>query len=243
MQTYTWWGGNYPPPSHLKTPNQLKKLGLYPKQAVGVIYRKGISPLYLYDPRDPNSVMIAAVFQAQWRYDRNQSARWAKALLERDDWVILDTETTGLRKPQICQIAIINPNGETLVDTFVKPTKPIEAKATQVHGITNEMVKNAPFFSQVYPDILNAIACREVLIYNAEFDVTVLKECSRYTFAPIAKGFTDVMVRYAKYKGEWNGYRADYAYPKLGGNHSAKGDCLAVLQILKEMADSLEEER
>lgn len=56
------------------------------------------------------------------------------------NYIILDTETTGLdNTAEIVEISVINDQGEVLLDTLIKPTKPIPGDATAIHGITNEM--------------------------------------------------------------------------------------------------------
>jgi DNA polymerase-3 subunit epsilon len=237
LTQYSWWGGQNPPPSHLRTAKQLSQSNLIPRKAVGVIYGRAGHQINLYDPRDSQSVFTPSQFEAMKLRDRTLAKDWATAILQRDDWVILDTETTGLKAPEICQIAIINHQGEPVLDTLVRPTKPIEDDAIKIHGITNQLVEFAPSFSQVYPEILNAITCKEVLIYNASFDIGVLKHCSANYRSPLAmKNVTDFMLIYAQFVGEWSGYYNSYKYPKLQGNHSALGDCLKVLEIIQLMA-------
>ena len=64
---------------------------------------------------------------------------------------ILDTETTGLYDDaEIVEISIIDENGGVLLDTLVKPLKPIPAEATAIHGITNEMVATAPTWVAIH---------------------------------------------------------------------------------------------
>jgi len=94
-------------------------------------------------------------------------------VIKSGDYLLLDTETTGLGSDaEICQIAIINSKGETLLDTLVKPVKPIPAEATAIHGITNEDVAEAQPFSgrQVY-DIISG---KHVVVYNADYDSEML---------------------------------------------------------------------
>jgi DNA polymerase III subunit epsilon len=155
MQTYSWWGGENPPPSHLKTTKQLDQLGFYPKKALGVIYLKNGKPCYLFDPNDKTSVMTKQAIEEMHFYDQLKATQWARELLARE-FVILDTETTGIKEPEICQIAIIDHNANTLLNTLVRPNKPIESQAQSVHGISNESVKNAPTFREIYPEILNS---------------------------------------------------------------------------------------
>ena len=53
----------------------------------------------------------------------------------REDWVIIDTETTGLRNAEIVQIGVLHGSGEVLLDSLVKPTIPIPDKTSLIHGI------------------------------------------------------------------------------------------------------------
>ena len=64
---------------------------------------------------------------------------------------IIDLETTGvnLGTDRIVEIAIVKimPDGKKLVKRkLINPEIPIPASTTEIHGITNEMVKDAPTF-------------------------------------------------------------------------------------------------
>lgn len=68
--------------------------------------------------------------------------------------VFFDLETTGVdtETDRICQIAAIkiHPDGKKETkDILINPEIPIPAEATAVHGVTNEMVKDAPTFKQL----------------------------------------------------------------------------------------------
>jgi hypothetical protein len=230
IKQYSWWGGTNPPPSYLKTENQLISLGYFPVKAEGVIYGKKGTPTFLFNQLNPLSATPLPVIRTKQKRDKATAVKWAKDLLSRE-FLILDTETTGIKKPSACQIAIINQSGEVLINTLVKPTKPIEEKAQKVHGITNELVKNAPFFMEIYYEIVNLLTCQEVVIYNKDFDIEVLNNSSPRPI--IARQFTDPMPYYAMWLGQWNPYHGDYQYPKLEGNHDALGDCLKTLEIIK----------
>ena len=68
---------------------------------------------------------------------RAQAIEEARRLLKSDP-VILDTETTGLgQNAQICEIAMLLADGALVLNTRVRPTIPISAEATGVHGITD----------------------------------------------------------------------------------------------------------
>jgi DNA polymerase III subunit epsilon len=166
---------------------------------------------------------------------------WARQLMSRVDWCILDTETTGLGVAEIVEIAIAAPDGQVLVNTLVKPQLCIEAGASKVHGIFDADVADAPMFPDVYPTVKEAIAGREVVIYNAPFDTRMLNTCcGQYglpgLFPPDSRQ-SCAMKAYAQWVGDWNDQKGGYRWHKLDGGHRALGDCLAVLDLIKTMAE------
>ena len=184
--------------------------------------------------------------------DREESVLWARDLLDRCDWVILDTETTGLgNDAEIISITVMAPTGEILVDTLLKPSDSIPQDATAVNGITDQMVANAPMFTEVVPKIRQVLAGRQIIAYNAEFDERMLMAtCYRYKVSykeMIVKNdppgsystpWRCAMLRYAAYFGEWNDYWGSYRWQKLPkGDHTAKGDCQATLELIRRMAE------
>lgn len=95
-----------------------------------------------------------------------------------DSYVFLDTETTGLDEfAEVAEVAVIDSEGNTLVDTLVKPTEPIPPKATEIHGISNQDVVNSPTFSEVWQEQLQPnLADKNVCIWNAVFDLRIIHQ-------------------------------------------------------------------
>jgi DNA polymerase-3 subunit epsilon len=267
LEKYDWWGsGGKEPPLHLKTKKQLSELGLRPLQPVGVIETRKYNCL-LYDPNNLNSVAPkkptsqkqletlarnrekAAKKAAynRWlrdwgwiEFDRVAAVRRAREQTGRDNWVLLDTETTGLEDAEAVEIAIVNSQGTPLLNTLVKPTISLPEGAIAIHGITNEMVKDAPTFCEVYPQIVAALADKEVLIYNANFDIRILRRCCELHKLPLlnlSKRSHCLMEWYAQWVGDWSDYWGNYRYQPLCGRHRALNDCLAALEYLKKMAE------
>lgn len=89
----------------------------------------------------------------------------------------LDVETTGLRPylgDRVCEIAILRCEAGEVVDAFqqlVNPQRPMSLGAYAVHGISDEMVHEAPFFSQVAGDVLALIDGAVWIGHNAPFDL------------------------------------------------------------------------
>jgi DNA polymerase-3 subunit epsilon len=89
--------------------------------------------------------------------------------------VAIDTETTG-RDPnsdRVVEVACVRwERGEVTLrkSWLVNPERPIPKEASDVHGILDEQVKDAPKFAEIIPELLEALAGAIPLAYNAEFD-------------------------------------------------------------------------
>jgi DNA polymerase-3 subunit epsilon len=194
------------------------------------------------------SLGYCAGCHARWRDDRAASIRWARAGIRRwrdqRDWVIHDTETTGLgATAQIVEIAVLAPNGVVLFDSLVRPTRPIPAETTRIHHITDTMVEHAPAFSALYPGLERLLRDRTVAVYNLGYDRPILdREARRAGLPSLApQGWTCAMKEYARFAGAWNPGYTGYRWPKLtGGDHSALGDCRATRALVEQMAASVQ---
>lgn len=187
--------------------------------------------------------------RTQRQADRDDVILWARHLVEHGNFVILDTETTGLNiySDEPVQIGIIDSTGNTLLDTLVKPRCPIGSQAAAVHGITAKRLTDAPDFADVYPQIFAAVNGHVGVVYNMEYDILLLNrtvsrrgitessDTLRFLFGALS--WQCAMVTYAAFVGERRG--GSYRYQPLpGGDHSAVGDCRATLELIQRMADS-----
>ncbi len=171
----------------------------------------------------------------------NTSILWARSFLETPGNIILDTETTGLESDaEIVQLAAINARGETLINTLVNPACSIPAEVTAIHHITNEMVQTAPMWIDVYPQLQEIVRGKLVVTYNADFDMRMIRQSGRrFGYLPdlAADAIECAMKVYAIYYGRWSSYSHSYRWqPLRGGDHTALGDCLATLKLIKDMA-------
>lgn len=159
------------------------------------------------------------------------------------DPLFLDTETTGLDwLAQVCEIAVVNLRGEVLMNTLVKPTCPIPPDASRVHGITDEMVASAPdWINNVAEELHDIIRDRTVIIYNAAYDLRVLRQTAEAAgvpgFEPARTAFQCAMETYAEFYGDWNSYRQSYRWQSLA--NAAKQCGLALPENLhRALADA-----
>jgi DNA polymerase-3 subunit epsilon len=95
--------------------------------------------------------------------------------------VVLDTETTGLEAAQghriieIGCVEIINRrrSGRTF-HHYLQPDRPIDPGASEVHGITTDMLAGKPRFPDLVGEFIDFVAGAELVIHNADFDVGFL---------------------------------------------------------------------
>ncbi len=167
------------------------------------------------------------------------------------DFLILDTETTGLEDGEVIQIAIINSSRDVLLNTFVKPAKSIPTDATRIHGITDEMCKDAPTWVDLAPQIKSILDGQLLVVYNAVYDRKIMhRTAERWELEKIEwkeiSTWLCAMEAYAEFYGEWNNYHGNYRWQRLGNAarncgvmvanaHSALGDCLMTLGITNAM--------
>lgn len=172
--------------------------------------------------------------------DLKEAKDWAYNRLHDDkNFLILDTETTGLGDAEIVDICVMSRYGQPLLNTLVKPTIPIPSDSTRIHKITDAMVENAPTFPEIYPRLKALMEEKVVVIYNSGFDFNIIQYCCRLHNLPEIKFYTEcAMLWYAQYKGDWNSYYGNYRWQKLpgGGEHRALSDCQCVYRLLLEMA-------
>jgi len=179
--------------------------------------------------------------------DRCDAVFWSKSLLK-TEFIILDSETTGLWNAEIVAISVIDQNGSVLLDSLLKPQRPSDLiepgdrgiAPVDIHGIHPEDVENAPDFGDVYPQLVEIMTGKHVVVYNAEFDLPLLNlECERRNLETIPwKRSHCAMLWFAQWFGDWSYRHRNYRWQRLpGGDHTALGDCKATLRVLKTMAD------
>lgn len=178
---------------------------------------------------------------------------WAREVLADPDTVILDTETTGLHDTaRIVDLAVVTGSGEVLLDTLVNPGEPIPREASDIHGITDEMVAGAAPFAEVVAELADTIRGKRVVVYNLGFDLGrlehefgLLGSAAAGTWVAVRETWArweDAMIPYSDWYGDWSDYWGNYSWQPLNGGHRARGDCFAVIDCLKAMARTVADE-
>ena len=128
---------------------------------------------------------------------------WLSELLQ-DDFIVLDTETTGLgRRDEIIEVGVVDAGGATLLETLVWPHRgAVPQGATRVHGLTIDQLAGAPTWPQVLPELQALLEGRRVLAWNAPFDQRMVQQSSRlWRVRPGLPAFECAMRAYAVARG------------------------------------------
>lgn len=98
-----------------------------------------------------------------------------KEILDVDDYIVLDTETTGLnaQEERIIEVAAIRvQNGITTgrYSTFVNPGKKVPEKITKLTGITNEQAKGGKQYAVMAHELSVFMGDLPMVAHNSNFD-------------------------------------------------------------------------
>lgn len=161
--------------------------------------------------------------------------------------VFLDLETTGVdpAKDRIVEVSLVKvqPDGSEEVKTRrINPGMPIPPESTQVHGITDDDVKDEPRFEQIAKSLAAYIEGCDLAGYNSnKFDIPVLAEEFLRAGVDVdlkKRKFVDVQTIFHKMEQRTlvAAYRF-YCDRELEGAHSAEADTLATYEVLKAQLD------
>ena len=133
--------------------------------------------------------------------------------------IVFNTETTGPDPfgghDEILQISIIDVEGNVLLNSYVKPRwHESWPEAEAVHGITPEMVADAPSPEDIIPIVKGIFEAAKILIaYNIRFDLAFL---SMWGIRPVkGQQLVDVMREFAEAYRERNDSFGPFKWYKL----------------------------
>lgn len=154
----------------------------------------------------------------------------------------IDLETTGvnLSTDRVIEVAIIKilPDGSRLVKRkLINPGIPILPQSTEIHGITNEMVKDAPTFKQAGNELKQFIENCDMGGYNSNrFDIPMLMEEFLRAGMEVDLGNRRMVdVQHIFYTMEPRTLTAAYRFyceKELVNAHSAEADVSATIDVL-----------
>ncbi|WP_305177818.1 3'-5' exonuclease [Faecalibaculum rodentium] len=183
---------------------------------------------------------------------------------EYHDFTVLDTETTGLSpyKDRIVQVAAIRfRDGEPAekFTTFINPKRSIPSDASEINGITDEMVEDYPTFSEIVQDLDDFIGSDNIVGHNVIFDVKFLyysgskildKKRKYLDTYKISKRAVKAQSRYnpdSDYDYDVENHKLptllDYYGIPTEESHRADSDALATGYLFNELVEQLQFDR
>ncbi len=122
------------------------------------------------------------------------------------DFIAIDFETAYPGKaPPPCSLGVtVVKNSVILSSTnfYINPETPISPLCQNVHGISNQMVKNCPTFPHIWETLHPLVAEYPIIAHNAVFDIGVLLEAaSRYKIIVPRLHIYDTMLLSKKHVG------------------------------------------
>ncbi len=168
----------------------------------------------------------------------------------KDSFVVFDLETTGLSaaNQQIIEIGAVKITDGKIVDTFstfVNPKKPIPERITEITHITDEMVADAPFISEVLPEFLEFSGDAVFVAHNANFDMSFIEQKAMelgieraYTYADTMGMAQVLMTNIAKFTLD---NIAKNLKIKLLNHHRAVDDARCTAEIFLKFLEMLKD--
>lgn len=182
-----------------------------------------------------------------------RSDRLAEAALDRLTYVVFDSETTGLNPQggdelvQLAAVRIVNGRrveGEVF-DTLVNPGRRIPQGSTDVHGITDAMVADAPPVPEVVRAFHKFAEGAVLIAHNAPFDMEFLRRME----GPLGLSFDmpvlDTVLLSAVVYGQHEVHSLDALTHRLGitipeeARHTAIGDTVATADAFLKLVPAL----
>lgn len=125
--------------------------------------------------------------------------------------IVLDTETTGLdpnsgdRIVEIGAVELLNhlPTGKTY-HQYINPKRSMPEEAFQVHGISDEFLRDKPIFSAIGQAFLDFVGDSKMVIHNASFDMKFLNAELKWMGLkqlPMSQALDTLMIARKKFPG------------------------------------------
>ncbi|MFC2117611.1 exonuclease domain-containing protein [Bacteroidota bacterium] len=157
-------------------------------------------------------------------------------------FAIVDIETTGgsPRADKITEVSIFIHDGLRIIDEFttlINPERNISHFITQLTGINNEMVADAPKFYEVAKKIVEITDKQIFVAHSASFDYNFIRnEFKSIGFEYNRKTLCTVSLSRKVFPGKASyslGKICENLHIKITDRHRARGDALATVKLLE----------
>lgn len=165
------------------------------------------------------------------------------------DYTVVDIETTGLspQTNEIIELSAIKIRSGKAVEKFttlVKPNGIINSYITNLTGITNDMVKNAPVIEKVLSEFCDFVADDCIMGHNISFDLRFIKyNLQKYFGKELLNNSVDTVKVARKYCPKLSSYKlanlAAHFDINAQGHHRALKDCEMTFNLYNKIRESL----
>ena len=168
-----------------------------------------------------------------------------------EQYVALDLEMTGLnpKRDQIIEIGaarIKNGVVKETYETFVCPTMKIPGKVTEITGITDEMIKDAPEIKDIFGEVISFLGEDVLLGHNLIFDYSFLKQAAINEKLSFEKQGVDTLKIARKALPNLEHRTLEYLCGYYGiareNGHRALCDAIATAQLFERLREEYETE-
>lgn len=102
-------------------------------------------------------------------------------------YLVFDVETPNWHNDRMCSIGLCVVEGDAITEeryALINPEEEFAPFNIQIHGITPEMVADAPTFGALWPELEPLFAGSVLVAHNAPFDLSVLAKCLEHYRIP-----------------------------------------------------------
>jgi DNA polymerase-3 subunit epsilon len=161
------------------------------------------------------------------------------------EFLALDVETANPNLASICQIGVVAFSNNSISEkwqTLVNPEDYFYGMNVSIHGITEDMVKEAPTFQQIYSNLKDLIRNKVTIIHTPFDKVAITRAAERYGLSPIDCTWLNTarVVRRAWENFQSSGYGLSNVAKELNisfEHHNAIEDARAAGEILLRAID------
>lgn len=181
--------------------------------------------------------------------DDTQRAAYGSSLGTLDDeFIVFDTETTGLSalSNRLIEIgAVLVKGGEVLssFETFVDPETEIPPEITKLTGISQDMVEGAPKEEEAVRKFIEFAGGRTLIAHNAPFDINFISVAAKRHEIPFDPKYIDTVPLSRYLNPELKRHKLDIVANHYGlgdfEHHRASADAEMLAMIFFKMCDKL----
>lgn len=213
------------------------------KQHKGTISKSKISRFKADYFQPPEEIKKAELKRLKEQYSRYLTDMFSPVL--KDEYVILDTETTGVdpKESRIIDLSIIDMDGRVLFSSLLNPGVLLPEKITAITGLTDDDLVGHYTFHFIAPGIMSLLEHKKVICWNASFDKSMIfSEFSRTAYKVDCDWICAMHLYHIlkmDRKGKWPKLQAAMEAEGISKSqeHRALADCKDTLAVLKRISE------